>query len=270
MKETSRFYREKYPQIDSFVMAEILNVDDLGAECQLLEYGNIPAYMGVSQFSRKWIKSIRQVAKAGSKEILQVIGVNPVTGTVDLSKKMITDAEIEKGLEDYRKSKKYHSIIQRLAETTNTPIETMYETFGWKLYDDNQIDRIHPLDIMEKSLSDVSVWNKYDIPTELKDQVIVIVLKKIHLAPQKYEMDLNVSCYNENAIDTLQLIFKKLTEQGVVCIIKSSPIYTIGYTGVTPEEAIDKLNAQAELVKQIATSHQCTFDISKDAHNVIE
>jgi translation initiation factor 2 alpha subunit (eIF-2alpha) len=146
----------------------------------------------------------------------------------------------------------------------------MYETFGWKLYDDNQVDRIHPLDIMEKSLSDVSVWNKYDIPTELKDQVIVIVLKKIHLAPQKYEMDLNVSCYNENAIDTLQLIFKKLTEQGVVCIIKSSPIYTIGYTGVTPEEAIDKLNAQAELVKQIATSHQCTFDISKDAHNVIE
>jgi translation initiation factor 2 alpha subunit (eIF-2alpha) len=274
-KDMSRFYRDEYPKIDSFVMAEMVRVDELGAECILLEYGSIPAYMGISQFSGKWIKSIRQVAKTGNKEILQVIGVDPTTGAIDLSKKRVASIDVEKGLEQYQKSKKYHTVITRLSTITDIPVQMLYEQFGWNLYDTNQMDddgilvKIHPIDIMEKSLSNVHVWDAYNIPNDLKDNFVSVVAKRIQLIPQKYEMEINVSCYTENAIDVLQLIFQELEGQNIKCIIKTSPTYVISITSVDEKEGLDTLNHQAQTIKQVAEQHQSTFEIAKEAHNVV-
>ncbi len=67
MNSDSRFYRNAYPEVDSFVMARIIKVEELGATCELLEYNNMQAFMPSSHFSRRWIKSIRQVAKAADE-----------------------------------------------------------------------------------------------------------------------------------------------------------------------------------------------------------
>ena len=123
MSTTPRFYRKTLPKVDSFVMALITSVTSEGATCQLLEYGSIPAYMPVTQFTSKWIKSIRQVAKAGSIEILQVLSVNKDTKTIDLSKKQLTEKDIQVSEEYYRKSKRYNSLIQRLSDVSNESVE---------------------------------------------------------------------------------------------------------------------------------------------------
>ena len=89
MNTNFRFYKNELPKVDSFVMVKILKVEPLGATCKLLEYNGLTGFMPSSQFSRRRIRSIRQVAKAGTEEILQVLDVNPQTGAIDLSKKSI-------------------------------------------------------------------------------------------------------------------------------------------------------------------------------------
>jgi translation initiation factor 2 subunit 1 len=39
-----RFYEEKYPEVESFVMVNVKQIAEMGAYVKLLEYGNFPAF----------------------------------------------------------------------------------------------------------------------------------------------------------------------------------------------------------------------------------
>jgi translation initiation factor 2 subunit 1 len=54
-------------------------------------------------------------------------------GYIDLSKRRVSPEDIVRCEERYNKSKIVHSIMRHVAEKTQTPIETLYETIGWPL-----------------------------------------------------------------------------------------------------------------------------------------
>ncbi|KAK6430743.1 eukaryotic translation initiation factor 2 subunit alpha, partial [Oleoguttula sp. CCFEE 5521] len=48
-----RFYEEKYPEIDSFVMVNVKQIAEMGAYVKLLEYDNIHGMILLSELSRR-------------------------------------------------------------------------------------------------------------------------------------------------------------------------------------------------------------------------
>ena len=54
-------------------------------------------------------------------------------GYIDLSKRRVSPEDIIRCEERYNKSKIVHSIMRHVAEKTQTPIESLYETIGWPL-----------------------------------------------------------------------------------------------------------------------------------------
>lgn len=58
---------------------------------------------------------------------------NALAGYIDLSKRRVSPEDIVKCEERYNKSKMVHSIMRHVAEKTQTPIETLYESIGWPL-----------------------------------------------------------------------------------------------------------------------------------------
>lgn len=260
MNSNSRFYRKKYPEVDTYVMARITKVDDIGATCVLLEYDNMPAFMPISQFSRRWIRSIRQVAKAGNEEILQVLGVNESTGSVDLSKKMLTKDDIDKGNTHYQMSRKYHNLMRRVADVCESQVLDLYESFGWNLYE--QHGNVHPLQILEQSLNDGSVLDRYQIPKEYFDSFIDTVKKRVQLQQVKYETEISVSCYSPNGTDTLIEIFENFEKAtGVVPTIKSSPSYILSMTSTDEKDAIHQLNILNATLENICQTRQVAFGV---------
>lgn len=54
-------------------------------------------------------------------------------GYIDLSKRRVSPEDIVKCEERYNKGKMVHSIMRHVAEKTNTPIESLYESIAWPL-----------------------------------------------------------------------------------------------------------------------------------------
>jgi translation initiation factor 2 alpha subunit (eIF-2alpha) len=246
-------------------MARIVKVEDNGAICELMEYNNLHAYMPVSQFSRRRVRSIRQVAKAGNEEILQVLNVDPTSGAVDLSKKRLEKEQVKKAEVYFRKSKKCHNMLKRIAEVCNTDVGNVYSSFGWDLYD----SECHPLDLMEKSLLDKSIWNKFEIPENMKFELIKVVEKRIKLVPQKYEMDVSICCYDENGVDNLQKVFEEFEnccDNDVKLVIKSSPTYTLSCNSIFPKKATQCLENNAENLEKICKNYECVYMKIEEPH----
>jgi translation initiation factor 2 subunit 1 len=56
-----------------------------------------------------------------------------MTGYIDLSKRRVSPEDMVKCEERYNKSKTVHLIMRHVAEKTQTPIETLYESIAWPL-----------------------------------------------------------------------------------------------------------------------------------------
>ena len=54
-------------------------------------------------------------------------------GYIDLSKRRVSPEDMVKCEERYNKSKTVHLIMRHVAEKSQTPIETLYESIAWPL-----------------------------------------------------------------------------------------------------------------------------------------
>merc|ERR1711964_493887 len=71
-----RFYEEKFPEIDSFVMVNVKQIAEMGAYVKLLEYDNIDGMILLSELSRRRIRSIQKLIRVGRNEVVVVLRVD--------------------------------------------------------------------------------------------------------------------------------------------------------------------------------------------------
>ncbi len=94
-----RFYEEKYPEIESFVMVNVkqvrfaysipssrwranhrVQIAEMGAYVKLLEYDNIDGMILLSELSRRRIRSIQKLIRVGRNEVVVVLRVDKEKG----------------------------------------------------------------------------------------------------------------------------------------------------------------------------------------------
>ena len=61
----SRMYESKYPDVDDVVMVQVKSIAEMGAYVALLEYNGIEGMILLSELSRRRIRSITKLIKAG-------------------------------------------------------------------------------------------------------------------------------------------------------------------------------------------------------------
>ena len=129
----ARLYKPKYPFVGDIVVAQIVDIDTMGAKCKLLEYGDIDGFVPISEFSKRRIKSMRQIFQKGSIYPLQVINVEPSKGVIDLSKKHVTEKECDVCMKKYKEAKIADGILKRTAEICSVPKIVIYQQCIWPL-----------------------------------------------------------------------------------------------------------------------------------------
>ncbi len=93
-----RFYEDKYPEVDSFVMVNVkqasphvrhfyrcpslivCQIAEMGAYVKLLEYDNIDGMILLSELSRRRIRSIQKLIRVGRNEVVVVLRVDKEKG----------------------------------------------------------------------------------------------------------------------------------------------------------------------------------------------
>ena len=145
-----RFYRERVPAEGTKVKVETTEVKDLGANVRLLEYGGIEGFIQMNQVSTKRVRSVQKFLKIGRREMMEVLRVDEKKMYIDLGKKNLMHDDLEEADRRWKKSKKVHEIMFEVGMKLKTPIEPLYEAWGWDLYDNCGFE--HALDAMRVAM----------------------------------------------------------------------------------------------------------------------
>ncbi|KAM7216180.1 hypothetical protein V8F06_008397 [Rhypophila decipiens] len=238
-----RFYEEKYPEIDSFVMVNVKQIADMGAYVKLLEYDNIDGMILLSELSRRRIRSIQKLIRVGRNEVVVVLRVDKEKGYIDLSKRRVSPEDIVRCEERYNKSKIVHSILRHVAEKTLTPIEKLYETIGWPLNKKYG----HSLDAFKISITNPDVWNGIEFPNEQSaEELKSYIGKRLTPQPTKVRADLEVTCFSYEGIDAIKTALrtaeaKNTADTQVKCRLVSPPLYVLTNTCLDKNAGIARL-----------------------------
>ncbi|PYI02225.1 putative eukaryotic translation initiation factor 2 alpha subunit [Aspergillus sclerotiicarbonarius CBS 121057] len=196
-----RFYEEKYPEVDSYVMVNVKQIAEMGAYVKLLEYDNIDGMILLSELSRRRIRSIQKLIRIGRNEVVIVLRVDKEKGYIDLSKRRVSPEDVVKCEERYNKSKAVHSIMRHVAEATQTPLETLYQQIGWPL--NRKYGHSH--DAFKISITNPDVWNEVEFPSEsVKKELTHYISKRLTPHPTKVRADIEVTCFGYDGIDAVK------------------------------------------------------------------
>ncbi|KAK8604615.1 hypothetical protein V6N13_126606 [Hibiscus sabdariffa] len=87
---------------------------------------NLEGMILFSELSRRRIRSVSSLIKVGRTEPVMVLRVDKEKGYIDLSKRRVSEEDIQACEERYNKSKLVHSIMRHVAETLDIDLEKNY------------------------------------------------------------------------------------------------------------------------------------------------
>ncbi|KAF6814141.1 Eukaryotic translation initiation factor 2 subunit alpha [Colletotrichum musicola] len=238
-----RYFENKYPEIDEFVMVNVKQIAEMGAYVKLLEYDNIDGMILLSELSRRRIRSIQKLIRVGRNEVVVVLRVDKEKGYIDLSKRRVSPEDIIKCEERYNKGKMVNSIMRHVAEKTLTPIEELYQTIAWPLNKKYG----HAIDAFKLSITNTEVWNDVTFPSEAVAEELKSYIEK-RLTPQatKVRADVEVTCFGYEGIDAVKTALRtaeaRNTEQTQVKVrLVSPPLYVLTSTCLDKNVGIARL-----------------------------
>ncbi|QUC17312.1 uncharacterized protein UV8b_01553 [Ustilaginoidea virens] len=252
-----RFYEEKFPEIDSFVMVNVKQIAEMGAYVKLLEYDNIDGMILLSELSRRRIRSIQKLIRVGRNEVVVVLRVDKEKGYIDLSKRRVSPEDMVKCEERYNKSKTVHLIMRHVAEKTQTPIETLYETISWPL--NKKFG--HAIDAFKLSITNPEIWNDIVFPSKaVEDELKLYITKRLTPQRTKVRADIEVTCFGYEGIDAVKTALRTAeagndaeeanADKQVKVKLVSPPLYVLTSTSFDKNQGITQLQQAIEGIRK--------------------
>ncbi|XP_055831305.1 eukaryotic translation initiation factor 2 subunit alpha homolog isoform X2 [Solanum dulcamara] len=217
-----RMYEVKYPEVDQAVMIQVKSMADSGAYVSLLEYNNIEGMILFSELSRRRIRSISSLIKVGRIEPVMVLRVDKDKGYIDLSKRRVSEEDIQGCEERYNKSKLVHSIMRHVAETMNIDLEDLYVHIGWPLYrkyghafeafklivnDPDSVLNSLTREIKETGPDGQEVTKVVPaISEEVKDALVKNIRRRMTPQPLKIRADIEMKCFQFDGVLHIKVI----------------------------------------------------------------
>eukprot|EP00980_Cylindrotheca_fusiformis_P009740 scaffold2149_cov187-Cylindrotheca_fusiformis.AAC.18 len=262
----SRFYENKYPEVESVVMVNVRNIADMGAYVSLLEYNNIEGMILLSELSRRRIRSIHKLIRVNRNEVVMVLRVDKEKGYIDLSKRRVSPEDVAKCEDRFNKAKAVHGVLRHLAERRKYYLEDLYEKIGWPLYKKYG----HAYDAFKLAISEDKnagdPFAELDVPQDLKDELKTYILRRLAPQPIKIRSDIEVSCFTYEGIDAIrEALFAGMalgSEQNPIRIkLIAPPIYVLSTTTLEKEVGIALLNSSIETIKEKITAKGGKIDV---------
>lgn len=262
----SRFYEQKYPEIESVVMVNVRNIADMGAYVSLLEYGNIEGMILLSELSRRRIRSIHKLIRVGRNEVVMVLRVDKEKGYIDLSKRRVSPEDVAACEDRFNKAKAVHGVLRHVAERRKYYLEDLYEKIAWPLYKKYG----HAYDAFKLAISDdknaVDPFVDIDVPEDLKDELKTYIRRRLAPQPIKIRSDIEVSCFTYEGIDAIrEALFAGMavgTEHSPIKIkLIAPPIYVLSTTTLEKDVGIALLNSSIEAIRTLIVSKGGKIDV---------
>lgn len=258
MALTSRFYSEKYPEIEDVVMVNVLSIAEMGAYVHLLEYNNIEGMILLSELSRRRIRSINKLIRVGKTEPVVVIRVDKEKGYIDLSKRRVSPEDVEKCTERFAKAKAVNSLLRHVADIleydSSDKLEELYLKTAW-YFEKKYNSKTAAYDIFKQSVTDPSLFDECDLDEKTKDVLLNNIKRKLVSPTVKIRADIECSCYGYEGIDAVKAALKEgLDVSDVELPIRinliAPPLYVMTTSTTKKAEGLKALEAAIERIQE--------------------
>ncbi|KAI8031134.1 hypothetical protein LOK49_LG01G00966 [Camellia lanceoleosa] len=286
-----RMYETRYPEVDMAVMIQVKNIADMGAYVSLLEYNNIEGMILFSELSRRRIRSVSSLIKVGRIEPVMVLRVDKDKGYIDLSKRRVSEEEIQTCEERYNKSKLVHSIMRHVAETMILDLEDLYIHVGWPLYrkyghafeafklivnDPDSVLNSLTREVKETGPDGKEVTKVVPaMSEEVKDALIKNIRRRMTPQPLKIRADIEMKCFQFDGVLHIKEAMRKAEAAGNKdCPVKiklvAPPSYVLNTQTLDKEQGISILNKAIQACSEEIERHKGKLTVKEAARAVSE
>eukprot|EP00038_Savillea_parva_P019518 m.27750 g.27750 ORF g.27750 m.27750 type:complete len:339 (+) comp4447_c0_seq1:157-1173(+) len=271
----SRFYEQKFPEVDDVVMVNVRSIAEMGAYVTLSEYNDIEGMILLSELSRRRIRSIQKLLRVGRSECVVVLRVDKEKGYIDLSKRRVSAEETAKCEEKFNKGKAVNSILRHVAATQNVDVEELYKQSAWKL------DKIFggpakSYDAFKLAITEnPEIWSHITLEPSLKEALIDQVKRRLTPQPVKIRSLIEVACYAYEGINAVKEALHAglaLSEENLEIKINliAPPAYTVMTTSLDKDKGIALLRQCLEEIRKVITAKKGSMQIKLEPKAVTE
>ncbi|XP_018787227.1 PREDICTED: eukaryotic translation initiation factor 2 subunit 1 [Bactrocera latifrons] len=269
MALTSRFYSEKYPEVEDVVMVNVLSIAEMGAYVHLLEYNNIEGMILLSELSRRRIRSINKLIRVGKTEPVVVIRVDKEKGYIDLSKRRVSAEDVEKCSERFAKAKAVNSLLRHVADIleydSSEKLEELYLKTAWH-FEKKYNNKTVAYDIFKQSVTDPSVFDECGLDENTKEVLLNNIKRKLVSPTVKIRADIECSCYGYEGIDAVKAALKTgldlSTEELPVRInLIAPPLYVMTTSTTKKAEGLKALEVAIENIRNKIIESEGEFKV---------
>eukprot|EP00667_Euglena_gracilis_P013984 EG_transcript_14462 len=265
--ENCRFYEQKYPKLDDFVVVRVKSITASAAYVQLLEYNNTEGMIPLTELSRRRIRSVNKHIRVGKTEIVQVFRLDEDKGYIDLSKKKVTDDDYRLCETRYTKAKDVHSIMQHVARECRCNLESLYKLVGWPLYKKYG----HAFDAFGAAMADPEkVLGPLGLEEDIKEKLITTIQHRHKAQPFRVRADVEVTCFKYEGIDAIRKALKagEKAVEGNQCALTirllAAPTYVIVANSIDKDEGLKLVKTAIDAVKGSITEQGGTLKVTKE------
>jgi translation initiation factor 2 subunit 1 len=263
---TVSFYQKRVPDPGEYVAIKITEITEVGVNASLLEYGNIQGMILLSEVSRKRIVSIHKYFTVGKIDYAEVIRVDPIRNYIDLSKKLITEEDIEKCRQKYAHACIINSIVHAVSLKSSLDMHTLYQNYIWPLFIDNESK--DPYTIFKRE-------HKYPLINEgpqLDPYIIELfnkeIRKKFNVSTITVYAEIEVTCFGYEGIEAIKttLIAGKNSSSKKISInLIYSPRYLIKCDTLETdlEETKEEIMSVIRTIKKSITERGGSLKVAK-------
>mmetsp|Transcript_3195 Transcript_3195/g.10806 ORF Transcript_3195/g.10806 Transcript_3195/m.10806 type:complete len:269 (-) Transcript_3195:4256-5062(-) len=228
MKFYLRLYENIVPSVGEIVQGLVREIKSFGSYVELYEYGNIESMLLFSEISRKKIKFIKKFVKEGNKEILVVIRTFPEKGYIDVSKKQITQNEMNSMSYKSNFNRIFLSLLNDLKRIKKLSIEDFNIRLSWII--SRKFN--HPTSGFLKLFNnDANFFKSLDYKKDEYIRILNYLKTRIHLKIWKIEVQFQFLSFEVDGLDKIKKIneylkiFNSLNSGRIR--INSSPNYSL-------------------------------------------
>ena len=244
------------PEENELVLGVIKKILPYGAFCTLPEYGNMEAFLHISEVAPRWIKNIHEFISEGGKHVVKVYRVDTEKQQVDISLKRVSEDEKRKKLALVKSEKRGDKLLELSIKTSKAPISV---ADARKAIEKEYEDVYSCFEVAlegEEGLKDI------DIPKALKKKIVEIAIKSIKKSLVDINCKLLLTCYGTDGIGNVKQALD-IKKEGVNIQYLGAPTYKITVTSEDYKKGEKVLSDVMDKIKSFSEKNNCKADFER-------
>lgn len=252
--------RRGFPKENELVIAEIKELSQFAAWCEMKEYPHLKGVINISEAIGKWIYDIREVLKLNQVVVGKVLKIEEKENLVHLSLKKVSKEEEKEKLNEYKKEETAEKILELAAKKLNKDLEKAYEEVGYILQEKYGYLFLAFDEFVDKG----KIPEKLKISEDWKEAIMKVLEEKREAKIFKISYEIIASCIEKNGIEKIKDVLKKLKDKNVEIKYLSAPRYLVKLITKNPKEDVKIFEKKLEEVKNYAKKINVEFNYKRN------